>query len=161
MIEDTNEATVEKLANINCQSGFYNTDDGKNYEALCKNGLVFSDADKNYIFIHLAGSHAPYILDENCQKSNTATPLSQTKGAFLFIKKYLNELKRLGVYDNSIIVISGDHGKPYSDVEPIYNWEKDNFTDHAPTVAMFYKPKNSNNSLNYSDIPIQSGNIIP
>lgn len=161
MIEDTNHFTVSKLADIECDNDFYKNDDAAYYEKLCKDGLKFSDNEKSYIFIHLEGAHAPYILDENCQKTDNATSLSQTKGAFLIIKKYINELKRLGIYDNSTIIISGDHGIPYSDIRSIYSWYKEGIALHAPTVVMFYKPRSSNDKLNYSNIPLQSENIIP
>lgn len=162
MIYDTNHGVVEKLSKINCEDGIYKTEDDVLYGELCENGLSFSGEDKNYIYIHLKGSHAPYNIDENCQKVEKSTPVEQTKGAFLAVKKYLNELKRLGVYDNSTIIITGDHGKPYTDIVPITEWEKEGYTKNGQTVAMFYKPRNSkNDKLEYSSAPVQSSNIIP
>ena len=161
MVYDTNNFTVSKLTNIKSEDGFYDDSDDVYYKELCENGLKISNNEKNYIFIHLNGSHTPYILDENCQKSDEATALSQTKGSFLIIKKYIDELKRLGLYDNSTIIISGDHGIPYSDSVPIYEWYNLKYIDEGPTVAMFFKPKNSNDKLKYSSAPVQSANIIP
>ena len=46
-----------------------------------------------------------------CQfDDQNATCQSTVKGIFTMLEAYLNELKTLGVYDDSTIIITSDHG---------------------------------------------------
>ena len=64
--------------------------------------------------IHLYGSHYPYVHDEFL---NPITPsfsdenaIRASKGALLITEKYLNQLRSLEAYDDSLIVVMADHG---------------------------------------------------
>ena len=59
--------------------------------------------------IHLSGAHVPYFLD-SALEWNEAGYLEQAAGSLLPIKNLLEELKQAGVYDDSLILIMGDHG---------------------------------------------------
>ena len=66
-------------------------------------------------------------------------------------------MKKLGVYDNSTIVITGDHGYPYTDVDPLLEC-----TDTGTKTAVFVKPKSSKTSgLSVSHAPASVADIIP
>lgn len=62
-----------------------------------------------FTYIHLNGSHLPFIVDENFNISNTATEISQSKATLKLIASHMNRLKDIGVYDNSTIIIVSDH----------------------------------------------------
>ena len=162
MAQDANSARIQGLVEIQCEDTFCKDDDTYLYDYINENGLTVSDADKRYIFIHLVGSHSPFLVDENCQPSEEATSLSQTKGSFAVVKAYLAELKRLGVYDNSTIIISGDHGIPYTDMVTISEWENYPWGEHPVTTSLFFKPRQaSSENLTVSDAPVQAANVIP
>lgn len=59
--------------------------------------------------IHLSGVHAPIQLDSSLNW-NEAGYLEQASGSLLLVKNLLAELKTAGVYDNSLIIVMGDHG---------------------------------------------------
>ena len=65
-------------------------------------------------FLHLAGNHPPMDMDENLLPADMPidrpSALRQGKGALVLLGKMLRSMKRLGVYDNSMIFVLGDHG---------------------------------------------------
>ena len=76
-----------------------------------------------YYYIHFPIPHSPYLLDSNCHFSGSIRQLSysrfgnnqevmleQAKCAMRIVMEYLRELKKLGQYDESLIVIQADHG---------------------------------------------------
>ena len=81
------------------------------YDSLKLNGLSTSDiGEKSMIYIHLQGPHPPLNMDENIQYVEESTLTAQTKGSYRIVYEYLDQLKGLGLYENSVIVIMGDHG---------------------------------------------------
>ncbi len=59
--------------------------------------------------IHLSGGHYPYQLDSALNWTNSSY-LEQAASSLLPVKNLLTELKKSGVYDNSLILIMSDHG---------------------------------------------------
>ncbi|MGN1122766.1 MAG: hypothetical protein ACI4RR_00360 [Eubacterium sp.] len=162
MYQNGNNGTVSKLSKILCESGIYHDDDEKMYNKLTSQGLKYSGEDKNYIFMYLHGCHTPFILDENCQRSDDADYISQTKGSFNLIYKYIDEMKRLGVYDNSTIIIAGDHGMPYTDVYSMNEFSERGYNDDGTATSIFVKPKNADNpTLKTSSAQVSVDDIIP
>ena len=87
-----------------------NTDAGIYQQLLCT-GLSVQDDKNTFTFLHIRGCHSPYAMDENCNvvESGSVTPLEQTRGAFRIVSEYLNQLKKLGIYEDATIIITGDH----------------------------------------------------
>lgn len=70
-------------------------------------------ADKVFKWLHLSGGHVPYEYSSDgtlLKEGETGTYEQNVDAATVMIEDLLNILKRLGVYDNSIIVILSDHG---------------------------------------------------
>ena len=65
-----------------------------------------------YTLVHLIVPHQPYVLDENC----STTPGVDTDGkaqarcALTLMDRFIAQLKELGRFDGSTIIIHGDHG---------------------------------------------------
>lgn len=59
---------------------------------------------------HLQGTHPPFIIMDDYTYSNKATSLTQTKATGNYLKKFFDLLKENNVYDNSVIIVVGDHG---------------------------------------------------
>ena len=89
--------------------------------------LNASEGDENrFIFQHLNGIHYP--IETDTQKTEAARCLEM-------MDKYLSEMKRLGVYDDAMIIITGDHGLhlDYGAI-PIFYIKEPGHTGTAMTV---------------------------
>lgn len=76
---------------------FYNEDFKEELDSM-----NLSDSDKNYFIVeHTWGAHTPY------DKGNSVDTVEYILG---IVKEYLGNLKKLGVYDNSTVIIMADHG---------------------------------------------------
>lgn len=78
-----------------------------------KNSGITTQNEKNtFVMYHLNGSHGPYVMNENAEAvpENSVGVDSQTKGSFKIITDYIKELKAKGLYDNTTIIITADHG---------------------------------------------------
>jgi len=74
---------------------------------------IYDDGSKGSVrFIHLAGLHTPYTLDENAVAHDDyeTSRREQTMGTLHIVNEYLRYLKELGVYDDTYIIITADHG---------------------------------------------------
>ena len=91
----------------------YTVDDVKFYQNLCEDRLSVREDDSNlFVFYHLFGAHLFYTMNEKCERvSPEETSLGQQiQGDFNIIADYLEQMKELGVYDTSTIIIAADHG---------------------------------------------------
>ncbi len=101
-----------------------------NSEFISKCQLSLLDQGKNMFAIqHLNGIHEPI---------ETSTRLTEADLCLDLLNKYFSELKRLGAYDNSLIIITGDHGLHFDSAMPVFyikepNRVADELTfDHSP-----------------------------
>ena len=157
LFKHTANGTVLTLSKLNSKDKIYHDDDAELYKNLKSSGLHYTNSDKNYTFIYLHGTHSPYTLDADAQRVKASTSKEQTIGSFKIIADYVDQMKKLGVYDNSTIVITGDHGYPYTDTEPLLE-----STDTGTKTAVFVKPKSSKTSgLSVSHAPASVADIIP
>jgi len=98
----------------------YTEDDAGYHKSLMSIGLSADDDSENgaFRFIHLLGAHAPYVLGEDGYKSDGDSSLdAQCIGSLKIVADYIQQLKDLGVYDDTTIIVTADHGR-YD-----YNWE--------------------------------------
>ncbi|MDR0500288.1 MAG: sulfatase-like hydrolase/transferase, partial [Coriobacteriales bacterium] len=96
----------------------------------------------SFTFIHLYGPHAPYTLDEdvNIVSSKKTSATIQARASFKIVFEYINQLKKLELYDDAAIIITGDHGYPINGYER-YDFEVDFMPlSEVEPVALFYKP---------------------
>lgn len=68
-----------------------------------------------YLFIHLAVPHPPVVVDGACnfvgqQKLTREAYAAQARCAVTVVRRFLGRLRSLGAYDNSVIVLTSDHG---------------------------------------------------
>ena len=95
----------------------YTNDDVEYYRQLLDKGLRIDEnsVESNGTFkeIHLDGTHFPYTMNENVERVDEKdnTVVQQAKGSLRIVSEYLDQLKRLGVYDNTTIIVTADHGK--------------------------------------------------
>lgn len=112
------------------------------YEGLLNTGLRVDEESNYFIVQHLAGMHE-YAVDANCQPKNNSTLQENALGCMLLVEEYVNQLKELGVYDDSTIIITSDHG------------------DHIDSQMIFYiKEKGvTHEALQETNAPIELANM--
>jgi len=132
----------------------YVVNDAEFYANLKENGLSVRDDASTYSFICLSGCHSPYHLDANGEYSEEKTSLVEaTKGTFKIIYDYLDMLRELGLYEDSTIIITGDHANAVSDTK---------YLDGVRQTAIFFKEKGkSDEPLAYSSSQVSQDNLIP
>lgn len=133
--DDINQGCVNaRSERANGDERIYQTDDVRYYQQLMDQGLAFNSEEKSFRFVHLNGTHWPYMMTRDIERQESST-LEQCIGAFNIVKAYLDELRRLGVYDQTTVIITADHGVWYpidsTEVEPI---------DRATSPIIFVKP---------------------
>lgn len=118
----------------------YQCNDLKFFEDLHEKGLQIHQGEKIFRLIHLNGAHPPFTLDENAQPvdSEDTSILQQAKGSLYIVETYLAQLKKLGLYDSTTIIVMADHGR-------------ENLAEHG---ILLVKGKNSEKPFEESDVPI-------
>lgn len=162
--EDLNMRMRRKvnLDEVDLSSQPYTEDDLKYYQELQHYGLTVDDSagqKGDFRFIHLMGSHPPFILDRNVNRTDDPDKQNvdeQTMGAFKIVEQYIAELKRLGLYENTSFVITADHGDWYLTDQDIQ-------VPSAPTIL--YKPagqtsEEANAPMKISDAPAWHYDIL-
>ncbi len=102
--------------------------------------LEKSDSDKNYFIIeHLNGPHPP------CEDR-----IAETINCLDIVKKYIGQMKEMGIYENSSIIIISDHGRHTSD-----------FSEGAATpIFMVKSAGESFDKMRISDAPIYHEDLL-
>lgn len=107
----------------------YTTDMRNIYEKV--NGEDFTTTTENvFSFIHMSGCHA-VEYDDDFKPTRSKDVKIALRNSFKIINRYLKEMKRLGVYEDATIVITGDHASPQSDYAKLRK---------SAMTALFVKP---------------------
>lgn len=124
--------SFKRAVTVESESVPFDTDSFRFKEELDSDPFTVQNETKNFMYLHLKGSHAAYDMDEegNILELGTGNVVDQTKGYFHLVKRYLDEMKRLGLYENATIIILGDHGVS-EDTEDL---------DRYKTTGFFVKP---------------------
>lgn len=89
----------------------YEFNDPQFYQDFSATGLKSSD-QKTFVLYHLFGVHTPYNMNEDCElvEEGSIDKDAQLSGIFKILTEYMEQMKEMGCYDNSTIIITGDHG---------------------------------------------------
>ena len=144
-----------------------------------------------YLFLHPIIPHGPYVMDQHCtyhppaQGDQEPTLEEKRQGyqgqvacAVSLVQDFLQELRRLGRYETSLIVIHGDHGEGYTGVlnlDPVWandaeakrvfrpgmmNWKKYQ-VEARSQAALLVKPPGAGGALQVSLQDAQLRDIYP
>jgi len=89
------------------------------YESLknISNNDELLDRDNQYLFIHVILPHIPYVLKSDCSYSTSSnmksSPLEQSECATKMMTGFIDSLKKVGRFNNSLIIIQSDHGAKF------------------------------------------------
>lgn len=92
-----------------------------------------------YKYFHLMTTHAPFVVEPDCSWAGAVlnrvreTVTAQSQCSLAFVIALLEQMKQAGAYDNSLIVIMGDHGGHI----PPHGYQESSFTqgDRTYTVS--------------------------
>lgn len=79
------------------------------YAKLKEEGLKADESSNYFIVQHLIGTHE-FNTDEYGNYAERTSVEETARGCMTIMEGYLEELKKLGVYDNATIIITADHG---------------------------------------------------
>lgn len=67
-----------------------------------------------YTFLHLLIPHGPFTYNADCERRSAATTDSQVKCAVNMLEEFVNKLKALDRFNDSLILVHGDHGSRWT-----------------------------------------------
>lgn len=86
------------------------------YNRLLSEGVHTTDDSNLFIIQHLMGDHDRAVTSDCQHNENEDSSLEDNSmGCMVMVKEYLEQLKSVGAYDDSTIIITSDHG---SNTEP-------------------------------------------
>lgn len=126
----------------------YSNDNVRFYKDMHAAGQIQTSYDKALRLYHLRGVHRPLNSNEKLESVpyGSVNEMQQFTGIMLAIYEYIDEMKRLGVYDTSTIIITGDHGR-----------HEDNNTEANPAVLI--KQPSEQHELEHNSAPINFRNV--
>ena len=81
------------------------------FDARLREEGLEATVERAFRLIHLTGMHPPYTMDADCQyQAQGVTAQEQMRGCLRLAEDYLEQLRVLGVYDRSAVLILADHG---------------------------------------------------
>lgn len=94
----------------------YSLDMKNVYDKMCAADFDVS-GEKKFSFIHVTGCHSVDYGEDFGEPTDDEKhdPAVSVRVSFKIIDRYLSEMKRLGVYDDATIIITGDHAAAISD----------------------------------------------
>jgi len=128
------------------ESPIFSSDNVGFYSGLKEEGLQLLSDRKSYRLIHLLGTHGPFLLNEDATVAEEGAVTSYwTEGiaCMHIIGEYIRQLKELGVYDDTMLVITADHGVGFRSF-PIF----------------LVKDFNSRGEVTVSDAPVSHSNLF-
>lgn len=95
-------------------SNRYTGNDPLLYERLRSIGISLISERNMFVFYHMTGSHRGgrrIRINEFANIDSEATRNQQTAGALWIVNEYMDQMRELGIYDRSNIIIMADHGR--------------------------------------------------
>ena len=118
-------------------------------------------------FFHRMGTHAPIVLDKNLnfgvRPFTHDNYIEYVVATFQWVRIFLETLKQIQAYDNSLIIIIGDHGTSDDFSEPPHSQQSASGALRkvimAGTPLILVKPIGSRGDFQVSDAPVTLGDI--
>lgn len=118
-----NPGAFERLKTVEGNREAFHMDNNMDFYHMVTEQPIAYREDKNFKFIHLWGAHSPYLYDKDMNYIPEGGTFTQCmESCVTLADSYLKKLKESGTYDNSVIIILGDHGQGAYYEE--YNWNQ-------------------------------------
>ncbi|MBP5169243.1 MAG: hypothetical protein ILP14_08595 [Oscillospiraceae bacterium] len=119
------------------------------YERLLTEQVtVNEEIDSAFRLYHLFGPHPGCYMNERAEYDPNASQTDAARGDFLILSTYIRFLKESGIYDNTAIVVTADHGNQ--------NEAEDLVLHSPPCCVMLFKPvgADSTRPMEISEAPV-------
>lgn len=127
------------------------------------NNKIKENNNKTFLLAHLIGAHPPFVVNENLEMSAESSSWKQAVASLKLMKMFIDKLKKEGFYDNSLIVITADHGAYAKRSHPIlfikpYNSKSDKLVTDNKALSQHSMNKIL---LNYAGDKTYNINLLP
>lgn len=130
------------------------------YNSIVKTGLSINEEYENaFRFYHMRGAHEPFQMSEDLKYDSTgrnSSIYSQAKGSIKIVYEYLRQLKGLGKYDDSLIIITADHGQGVD-----FDRENNLPENTSGPIFMMKQPNEKNDKMKVNDKPVSQAELKP
>ncbi len=112
---------ISKLGGEDGYTVYPDEDLRKTYTMMTDKEYTVIDDKNEFKYIHTRGVHRPYEVDAELQSlpdGEKGTIEDVTLGCIKYVKDYVAKLKEAGVYDNTALIITADHGYIYYHQNP-------------------------------------------
>jgi len=137
----------------------FDTHDLRLMESMLAGSNVRTDQDV-FKFYWTLGLHIPVTLNERMEYERlpfTRENLKrQGKGCLQITRRFIEKLKEMGIYDNSMLVVLADHGRGHPE-EPCKTAARGNMAYLAPLILV--KPLNARGPLKRTDAPVMLADL--
>ncbi len=138
---------LDNVASSNIQ---YEIDEVQFYNDFHTMGQLQTDYEKTFRLYHFNGIHVPYVMNEHVspwkEGGNLTEETQALQGDMKIIYEYINQLKMTNTYEQSTIIILGDHGLH----------EENNIEDNP---AVLIKLPYETHELTYNSAPVHFRNL--
>jgi hypothetical protein len=119
---------------------------------------------ESYNYIHLAGAHSPLQFNQECEYVGTQPVTAENQRrqvtcALRQVERLIATLKRLGVYDQTLIVFHGDHGTPGLPAAMASAAAGAEFLIGSASALLMIKPMHARGPLRASDAQASLGDV--
>lgn len=104
-----NDIYTNSLKQTGSIEDVFSWSNGDFYNTLCNSEFSVEDG-KRFIYIHLEGGHYPYGYNPEMVPDDNASYSDILRAGFKIVLTYLQNLKDIGAYDRTAVVIMADHG---------------------------------------------------
>jgi hypothetical protein len=129
--------------------------------------ITANSSRPTYKSLHLLSPHAPWTTGEDCavtdaQKDN-ASRYTQARCIMLGVGEFLRALQKIGVYEQSLIVIHGDHGICDPGGLPLQRKDNPNIPQCVGNTnpLIMLKPLGGRTELHTRSSPVELTDIAP
>ena len=81
---------------------------------LAAQGVRVGETDDCFKYLHFKGGHHPYVTDEHLRRTMETDEVRQLRGSLGMVFSIMAELRRLGLYRDALIVVTGDHSERHT-----------------------------------------------
>lgn len=89
------------------------------YSQLKQDGISLTEERPAFRYIHVQGAHPPFLFDADFNQKEEISYDEMYGSCITLIRELTDQMKTLGIYDSSSVIVMADHGRNDSRQNPI------------------------------------------